>query len=81
MVKVRVLPNTRLKLAAAFRYLPTPPASPSGSCTVHADRGTQPGSDTELVTVTCGNHSVAISVGSVGQELVDGIDEMWKSAK
>jgi hypothetical protein len=53
-------------------------AEPRGSsCTVEASRVTEPSSDQEQTTITCGNHSIVISVGSVAQEVSAGISETW----
>ncbi len=51
---------------------------PGQSCEVVASHSSEPDADTELVTVTCGGHSVTISVGSVGADLSSGINETWR---
>jgi len=65
-------------LRAAVRALSQLAGRPGQSCDVSSSRSSEPNSETELVTVTCGGHSVTISVGSVGTDLSSGINETWR---
>jgi hypothetical protein len=68
-------------LRAVVRALSQLSDSSNWNCDVSGSRSAQPGSETELITITCGTHSVTISVGSVGTSPASGIEESWKVRK
>jgi len=67
-------------LRAVVRALSQLSDSSHWNCDVSSARGSEPDSETEVVSITCGTHSVMIAAGSVGTSAASGIEESWKCA-